>query len=262
MTAQTRATLKTYFLTGLKPSQTQFANQIDSFLSLSDTAGQSITSDVSAQGNFDIRGNFTVSGATTLAATSASIPSAGDTSGKVATMKNFTQGANGTSYVFIDATSLSNVASFTFSGIPSGYDQYELRLTNVLNATNNANLEMQFGNPGIIASNYNYSGGSFRSDATVSAFVGVTVGFLALTGGGVSNTSIGVNGKFTITQLGAASTPTYNGMTNYNSSTTFFTDVIGGVYGGGTITATALKLLWSAGNHTSGKVAIYGVRNS
>lgn len=58
MTAQTRATLKTYFQTGSKPTAAQFANTIDSFISELDTGGQVITSDVSALGSFSVSASF------------------------------------------------------------------------------------------------------------------------------------------------------------------------------------------------------------
>lgn len=59
MTAQTRTVLKTYFETNDKPNQSQFIDTIDSFVNLSDTAAQSITSDVSAQKKLDVNGVFT-----------------------------------------------------------------------------------------------------------------------------------------------------------------------------------------------------------
>lgn len=61
MTAQVRSVLKTYFETGDFPTQSQFSDTIDSFLSLLDTTGQSIASDVSAQKNLDVKGTCTVS---------------------------------------------------------------------------------------------------------------------------------------------------------------------------------------------------------
>ena len=82
MTAQTRATLKTYYLTGLKPTQVQFANTIDSFLSLLDTTAQVIASPITVSGaatfsstvsaaSLNVSGTTTLSGALSLAAVSA-----------------------------------------------------------------------------------------------------------------------------------------------------------------------------------------------
>lgn len=62
MTAVNRATLYTYFLTGDKPTQAQFANLIDSNLNLATTSAQAITADVSALGKLDVTGNLTVKG--------------------------------------------------------------------------------------------------------------------------------------------------------------------------------------------------------
>lgn len=50
MTARTRTVLKTYYNTGDKPTETQFADTIDSFVSLSDTAAQTVTSALEVTG--------------------------------------------------------------------------------------------------------------------------------------------------------------------------------------------------------------------
>lgn len=80
MTAINRAALYAYFLTGLKPTQSQFADLVDSCLNLATTSAQSIASDVTVSGNFiisssaklTISGNLAVSGATNLKALTAS----------------------------------------------------------------------------------------------------------------------------------------------------------------------------------------------
>lgn len=78
MTAQLRATLKAYFETGDKPSQTQFANTIDSFVSLLDTASQTITSPLVVSGAATFSStvsaqSLTVLGATRLESTLAAV---------------------------------------------------------------------------------------------------------------------------------------------------------------------------------------------
>lgn len=73
MTAQNRTTIKTYFQTGDKPDQTQFANLIDSYLSLADTGLQIISSPLTVSGavvldsSLAVATTLVVSGATTLA---------------------------------------------------------------------------------------------------------------------------------------------------------------------------------------------------
>lgn len=57
MTAVNRATLYSYFLTGLKPTQAQFANLIDSNLNIATTSAQSIASNISVSGNAGIGTN-------------------------------------------------------------------------------------------------------------------------------------------------------------------------------------------------------------
>lgn len=62
MTAQTRSVLYTYFETGDKPTQSNFQDTIDSFVTQLDTSAQIITSDVSCLGDFTVSGNLTVGG--------------------------------------------------------------------------------------------------------------------------------------------------------------------------------------------------------
>lgn len=79
MTAQTRATLYTYFATGAKPTAAQFANLVDSNLNIATTSGQAITSDVSALGKLDVTGNFSVN-ASALTALTGNVIVSGTTS--------------------------------------------------------------------------------------------------------------------------------------------------------------------------------------
>lgn len=58
MTAVKRTTLYSYFLTGSRPTQQQFANLIDSTLNIVEVSGQAILSDVSALGSFAVSGAF------------------------------------------------------------------------------------------------------------------------------------------------------------------------------------------------------------
>lgn len=58
MTAVNRATLYSYFTTGARPTQQQFANLIDSTLNIVEASGQAILSDVSAMGSFAVSGAF------------------------------------------------------------------------------------------------------------------------------------------------------------------------------------------------------------
>lgn len=74
MTAQNRTVLKAYFETGDRPTQGQFADTIDSFLSLTDTAAQTVKSNVAVSGAFTGHGggtlhNFTINVPTVSAGT-------------------------------------------------------------------------------------------------------------------------------------------------------------------------------------------------
>lgn len=66
MTAVNRTILYSYFLTGDRPTQQQFANLIDSSLNLIETSSQAIISNVSALGTLSVGGTFDVSGVATF----------------------------------------------------------------------------------------------------------------------------------------------------------------------------------------------------
>lgn len=231
-------------------------------VSATSTFGQTVT--LSNSANASISGNLSVTGPTTLANASANVPSAGDTSGSVATMKNFTQGANGSSEVLINATAASNNASITLGSIPSGYDQYELRITNLLPATNGTNITVRVGTPSPLSTNYSYSGNSSSSVPAVTPFgIGGGSGTaFPLSFSGILNTSLGLTGKYVLTSLGAALDPTYHGMSRYNTNTTFYVDMVGGFCDTSNVAATALQIIASAGNLTSGTIALYGIRKT
>lgn len=62
LTAVTRASAKNYFLTGSFPTQSNFADLIDSCLFQVGTSGQAIASNVSASGTFEVYNTFSVKG--------------------------------------------------------------------------------------------------------------------------------------------------------------------------------------------------------
>lgn len=75
MTAQTRSVLYSYFEQGDRPTQSQFADTIDSFVSLTDTTAQVITSDISCGGSLHVSGNveansFTIHGSASFSSIS------------------------------------------------------------------------------------------------------------------------------------------------------------------------------------------------
>lgn len=81
MTARTPTALKAFFVTGARPSQSNFGDLLDSYVNIVQASAQTITSDVSALGKLDVKGNltvggnFAVSGTTSLAGGSLSLTS-------------------------------------------------------------------------------------------------------------------------------------------------------------------------------------------
>ncbi len=62
MTARTPTALKLFFETGDRPTQSQFGDVMDSYVNVVQTSGQTIISDVSAQGGWKHRGTLSVLG--------------------------------------------------------------------------------------------------------------------------------------------------------------------------------------------------------
>lgn len=80
MTAQNRATLYGYFQTGDKPSQSQFGNFIDSSLSLTDPAAQSVSSTVTFNSSIAFESSLSVMGNASFDAITVPTQSSGDKS--------------------------------------------------------------------------------------------------------------------------------------------------------------------------------------
>lgn len=236
-------------------------------LTISSSGNASISGNltVTASSPTALTGNLTVTGRTILANASANVPAAGATDGSVATMTNFTQGANGSGYVLISATAANNVAQVTFTSLPATFDQYELRYTSVKAATNNATLQVQYSEDN--GSSFKSTAYVFEGNATTGAganapFGNVSASNLVLANSGVSNSSDGATGRAVFTSFGSNSLDkNYFYQSQYNSSTTFFFEVGGGLYTGDVGIVNAFKVFFSAGN-MSGKLALYGIRNS
>lgn len=75
MTISTKTTLKTYFETNDKPSQSQFADFIDSCLNLAETSSQTVVGSISVSGNLTVAGTVSA-GTLSLASLSTGIVSA------------------------------------------------------------------------------------------------------------------------------------------------------------------------------------------
>jgi hypothetical protein len=171
--------------------------------------------------------------------------------------------------VLIATAAASSSASISFTSIPSAYDQYVVTLANVVPATNGDQLYLQMGETGgctLETTDYNWYGGVFNSSGSSTGGTnGDTQIDLTFTLGGVVNTSgLGVSGNINLYSLGSSSLYKYlAGTITYFENGGFDTvNTIGGHYTGDTNAITCLKFYMSTGNISSGKFALYGIKNS
>jgi hypothetical protein len=171
--------------------------------------------------------------------------------------------------ILIATATASSSTSISFTSIPSGYDQYVVTLANVLPATNGDQLYLQIGETGsctIETADYNWYGGVFNSEGlSYNGLNGDTQIDLTFTAGGIVNTSgLGVSGNIDLYSLGSSSLYKY-----FAGTITYFEDggvdtvnTIGGRYTGDKNAITCVQFYMSTGNISSGKFALYGIKNS
>lgn len=203
MTAQSRAQLYQYFMTGDFPDQQQFQNLIDSSLNLAEVSAQIITSDVSALGKLDVTGNFVVkasasatftgnvsiSGALTVTGSAnaaltgnLTVTGAGNFNGKNSIKGTTTNDAAATGYVgeFLvgisgSAFSLVDGVAIRVAVLPLQPGDYDVWGTMQYNGASNTTLQYVIGQINttsgtIIASQNNYVN-NFYNGATVYAIL-------------------------------------------------------------------------------------------
>jgi hypothetical protein len=171
--------------------------------------------------------------------------------------------------ILIATATASSSSSISFTSIPSGYDQYVVTLANVVPVTNGAQFYLQMGETGSCtletsdyqwaAVFYNASGTSETGEATDSQID------LTSTVGGITNASnIGVSGTITLFSLESSSLyKQYAGTISYLENGGYdTTSPVGGRYTGDTNAITCLTFFMSTGNISSGKFALYGIKNS
>jgi len=168
----------------------------------------------------------------------------------------------------ISTQTASSSASLQWTGL-SGYDKYIIVFENVIPATNNVILYLQFGTgstPTYITSNYqNLSVYGYASGSTAQTSTNQNSSQIYVTNvNGVNNTGYGVCGFMNIE--GFISTTNYTSTTNNlvwgGTVASALTDFVqsGGAYLGATSTAkTAIKIYFSSGNITSGTASLYGI---
>jgi hypothetical protein len=174
------------------------------------------------------------------------------------------------SQVLLSAQTASSSSSISFTSIPSGYDQYIVTLTNIVPATNGAQLYMQVGEGGgctIESANYSWWTYAFNhSGASASGNTSDSQIHISSNGGGVANSpsGIGVTGALNINSLASSSLykQVVGNVTYLENGSSDATQVVSGRYTGDTNSITCLKFFFSSGNISSGDFALYGLKKS
>lgn len=209
----------------------------------------------------------TANGTSGSVATSTTIPAitlsyttqtAGNNSANVATTAYVDRGASGASTVLIGTATASSSVSITFSAIPTGYDQYQLRYNAVIPSTAAGNLLVRIGG---LSTGYEWSTWSTVSNNTSGSGANTNDQGFNIANGGIGTTSgIGASGDIVFSGLTSSNQTQTNWRCKYFDGSSDFNNNGGGRQS----TAgpfTSITVLMSNGNIASGTFALYGIRN-
>ena len=173
----------------------------------------------------------------------------------------------GANLVELSVADASASASIDFTGIDDTYDAILFVLTDIRPATNGAHLRMRVGTgagPSWQTTTYFYHlSASDSSSALYVGGAGSSVAHIAINNaqGNVVNRTH--SGKVML--FGAGDSVSYKKIIGVGSHTTSAGDAaqasVSGSWAGGTDPITAIRFMYSTGNITSGRIAMYGVKN-
>lgn len=172
----------------------------------------------------------------------------------------------GASEILLQTQSPSGVGSVSFTNIPSGYDQYILRISGLLPASNGDSLSMRFSeNNGVsyISVLYIWSGAFFGADGSTSNSGTTDPSSIYLTGPfGISNAAGSYNGVVTFMNLGYSAIAKSCLIDAWFNAAGQFQRYVGmGSYNGDENIINAIQLFFNGSNIASGKISLYAVRN-
>lgn len=171
------------------------------------------------------------------------------------------------SMVLIATATASNSATISFTGLSlSGYSHLTLVATSVIPITDNVQLYLRFSTGGTFDSGTNYLVNDFRFTNTASGIDGNgSLTAIPLTGvnevlGTAANAS--VNTKVTIYEPNTGTYKYINGEWCGRMHSGTFLAGVTGAYWANTGAIDGIRILCASGNISSGKFALYGVKNS
>lgn len=201
------------------------------------------------------------------AGTTAVTQTASDNSTKVATTAYVDRGTSGSSMILLSSQTASNVANINFTSIPSGYDIYILKISSVVPANSTDNLVMQFSTN----NGSSYIGGSvyFTTLVIVECNSGATT-YESQVGassfqmtGGIDGSHFGAYGNIEL-MLNNTVSSCWTSILGYSDSSALArpSTLQGTGECSGNTAINAIQFSMSTGNISTGKFALYGIRNS
>ena len=229
-----------------------------------------------ASGNWEVGlGTFTTSGdtlaRTTIIASSNSNAAVSWSAGSKtiwltapATLQK--SGVTGASDVWIATQTASNTPNIQFTNIPAGYDHYIVRYTNILPANNatefNVNVSTNNGSSYDTGSSYNNGNAYFGSSSGTVSSQGGSITAWSLGDNVANSDSDGISGVATIMGTAGNNKHLVWQATGIVSGGSFQAYVGSGRYFGSASAINALQFSFASGNIASGKLPLYGIRNS
>jgi hypothetical protein len=166
----------------------------------------------------------------------------------------------GSAMTLISTLTASNSATLAWTGL-SGYSKYLLIFQNMIPATNNERLYLQFGTgagPTYITSSYHWSVQAIGQSSSSNAG-GASISQLGISSS-ILNSGTGLSGFAHITGMNSGSYAAVNFHDFYVPSiVSSVTYVGGGTQNSDTNAKTAIQIYMDSGNITSGTASLYGI---
>jgi hypothetical protein len=166
---------------------------------------------------------------------------------------------------FISTQTASSSASLQFTGLGSTYNTLFLNCNGLVPATNSVSLELQYGEgatPTWETANYSFGGRYATQGGSSGNEDGASGSSIGLDGGVSNSAGANISFKAWISNVGSSSLykQTVALIGAYEVSSTFEDWVAAsGTYTGDTNAVTAIRILMSSGNITSGTCSLYGL---
>lgn len=275
MTAQSKTVIKSYFETGDKPTQAQFADLVDSYQDVGGTTNYVVAASASVVNGLTVFANVSgnaVKGITNsgvVVVTSGAVTTPAGTTGQVLTSNGpgaapTFQTASGGAVVLLQTQTASNSSSIDFTtGINSTYNSYFVVINNLTPGNNSTTLRarIDIGAGFDTSSNYSSDNIAGRSNTATDTTNGTT-SFSLPSPGNLSTTASGFAAfTFVMSYRGSVSTPAVFGWEGrfYSESTGDSYTAKAGANFGLAGAVQGLRFFMSAGNIATGTFKLYGV---